>query len=177
VIGPRPAAMTAHLTLTAETVGPLLAALESLGAEAEARRVAVLHDSGLVLAESGEEAHRDRGESGALAAGVFFAARQLARRLGDEAFTGLHYEGASIDFLLADAGPETLLLVVFDDRTRPAIVRACVTKHLPAIAAAAARLHEPPASPVDPATWLPTGPVFRETAAPAGIDLASIFHS
>ena len=169
--------MIAHLTLTAETIGPLLAALEALGREAEARRVSLLHDSGLVLAETGEDAHHDRGESGALAAGAFFAARHLAGRLGESSFNGLHYHGASRDFLLSAAGPEALLLVVFDDRTRPAIVRACVNKHLPAIEAAAARLHAPPpAGP--PSPWLPAAPVFRESApaAPAA-DLSSVFHS
>lgn len=171
--------MTSHLTLTAETIRPLLAALEGLGREAEVRRVALLHDSGLVLAETGEDAHRDHGESGALAAGAFFAARHLASRLGEQSFNGLHYQGASRDFLLASAGPEALLLVVFDDRTRPAIVRACVHRHLPAIEAAAARLHAPP--PISPAgSWAPAAPSFRETL-PVTIaqppDPAAVFHS
>lgn len=169
--------MTAHLTLTAETIRPLLAVLEALTAEAEARRVALLHESGLVLAEMGEDAHQDQGESGALAAGAFFAARHLARRLGEHSFAGLHYQGASRDFLLAAAGPEALLMVVFDDRTRPAIVRACLQKHLPAIETAAARLHaatpSPPPLPVD---WSPQEPVFREHRADDQ-DLAAIFHS
>lgn len=170
----RPAAMTAHLTLTAETIGPLLAALDALSREAEARRVALLHDSGLVLAETGEDAHQDHGESGALAAGAFFAARHLASRLGEQSFAGLHYQGASRDFLLSSAGPESLLLVVFDDRTRPAIVRACLTKHLAGIEAAANRMHAAPSTPL-PTDWLPAAPAFREI--PGAPDLAAIFHS
>ena len=170
--------MIAHLTLTAETIRPLMAALESLASEAEARRVALLHESGLVLAETGEDAHQDHGESGALAAGAFFAARHLARRLGEEAFTGLHYQGASRDFLLAAAGPEALLLVVFDIRTRPAIVRACIGKYLPAVEAAASRLRDQPAPPAAAASWVPDGPSFRETPPPPPPqDLASVFHS
>ena len=164
--------MTAHLTLTPETIRPLLAALESLNNEAEARRVALLHESGLVLAETGEDAHQDHGESGALAAGTFFAACHLARRLGEESFSGLHYQGASRDFLLTAAGPEALLLVVFDQRTRPAIVRACVGQYLPAHEAATA----PPQPTAPPASWLPTGAVFRETT-PATTDLAAVFHT
>ena len=172
-----PAAMTAHLTLTPETIRPLLAALESLNNEAEARRVALLHESGLVLAETGEDAHQDHGETGALAAGTFFAACHLARRLGEESFSGLHYQGASRDFLLTAAGPEALLLVVFDQRTRPAIVRACVGKYLPALEAATARLRSAPPQPTaPPASWLPTGAVFRETT-PATTDLAAVFHT
>jgi len=169
--------MTAHLTLTAETIRPLLAALESLAREAETRRVALLHESGLVLAETGEDAHQDHGESGALAAGAFFAACHLARRLGENSFAGLHYQGATRDFLLTAAGPESLLLVVFDQRTRPAIIRACIGKYLPTIEAAAARLHSPPPH-CPPPPRRPLGPVFREPGtAAATADLASVFHS
>jgi predicted regulator of Ras-like GTPase activity (Roadblock/LC7/MglB family) len=168
--------MTAHLNLTAETIRPLLNVLDALASEAEARRVALLHDSGLVLAETGEDAHGDRGESGALAAGAFFAARHLASRLGDTSFAGLHYQGASRDFLLASAGPEALLLVVFDARTRPAIVRACVAKHLPAIETATSRLHSAPPVTAPDTTWLPASPVFRESSG-AAPDLAALFHS
>lgn len=169
--------MTAHLTLTAETIRPLLAVLDALAAEAEARRVALLHDSGIVLAETGEDAHQDQGESGALAAGAFFAARHLARRLGEPSFNGLHYQGANRDFLLAAAGPEALLMVVFDDRTRPAIVRACLQKYLPAVEAAAARLLVPTPVQASPAVdWSPASPIFREPRADDQ-DLAAIFHS
>lgn len=171
--------MTAHLTLTADTIRPLLAVLNALAAEAEARRVALLHESGIMLAETGEDAHQDQGESGALAAGAFFTARQLASRLGEHSFAGLHYQGANRDFLLVAAGPDALLMVVFDDRTRPAIVRACLNKHLPAIVAAAARLHAAPpgpATPPPPISWSSQEPVFRERLADDQ-DLAAVFHS
>lgn len=178
--------MIAHLTLTTDTIGPLLHTLEALNSEAETRRVALLHDSGLVLAEAGAEAHLDQGESGALAAGTFFAARQLARRLGETAFNGLHYQGAGRDFLMVAAGPEALLLVVFDHRTRPAIVRACLQKHLPAIEAAAARLHVASAPPPPPGhsqahqppqpPWLPHATPFQESEGPA-IDRAAVFSA
>ena len=166
--------MIAHLTLTTDTLRPLLHALDALNSEAETRRVALLHDSGLVLAEAGEEANLDHGESGALAAGTFFAARHLARRLGESAFTGLHYQGAGRDFLLAAAGPEALLLIVFDARTRPAIVRACLQKHLPGIEAATAHLHSPPTAPTG--AWIPETTAFHETSRPSA-DLASVFHT
>jgi len=180
-----PAAMIAHLTLTTETIRPLLHTLEALNSEAETRRVALLHDSGLVLAEAGAEAHLDQGESGALAAGTFFAARHLAQRLGESAFTGLHYQGAGRDFLMVAAGPEALLLIVFDNRTRPAIVRACLQKHLPAIEATAARLHAPPPAapqppPQDPPLtqppWLPHSAPFQETDRLTH-DRAAVFHA
>ncbi len=172
--------MTAHLTLTAETIGPLLTELDALLQEAEALRVSLLHDSGLVIAETGQDAHRDRGESGALAAGAFFAARHLAGRLGDPAFSGLHYHGAHRDFLLEAAGPEALLLVVFDARTSPAIVRACVRKHRSAIESATARLHTAPAEaawPVPPteAAWPDPFPAFRESNS--AVDTGPILRS
>ncbi len=194
--------MTAHLILTSETLRPILAALEALAQEAEARRVALLHESGIVLADCGEDARLDQGESGALAAGAFLTARHLARRLGEDSFAGLHYQGVHRDFLLTAVDPESLVLIVFDHRTKPAIVRACAHKYLPALAAATAILRQQPQpahtsppprvsvpSPAPPRSpsfapspapppapvapaWLPDQPILRE-CAPPGRDLAA----
>ncbi|MFN0127543.1 MAG: roadblock/LC7 domain-containing protein [Verrucomicrobiales bacterium] len=167
--------MTAHLCLTAHSIRPILAALEALTQEAESRRSALLHDSGLVLAEYGEDAGQDQGESGALAAGAFFTARHLARRLGEESFAGLHYQGVHRDFFLTAVGSEALLLVVFDQRTKPAIIRACVHKYLPALEAATAKLRDP-LPPLPSESWVTDPPPpFRESS-PAP-DLAAVFSA
>lgn len=105
--------------------------LSHLCAEAEALYAGLLQDSGLLICDYGDASCRDAGETGALASGTFFAARQLAQRLKENEFTGLSYEGADRHFLLAPAGADTLLFIVFNSNTRPAIVRACVRKILP----------------------------------------------
>jgi len=168
--------MIDHLTLTEETVRPLLALLQALAQEAEARRVALLHESGLVLAECGEDAHRDHGESGALAAGAFFAARHLAGRLGDESFAGLHYQGTTREFLLTAIGRESLLFIVFDQRTRPAIVRACVQKLHTAIEAATSRIHRPTHGRFAEPGWPATPDIFRESPPPPAADTPTILR-
>ncbi len=117
--------------LSTDSARAIRGLLIRLGKESEARYTALLQDSGLVLCDAGDAAYRDAGETGALASGTFFAAQQLARRLQENDFTGLHYEGADRHFLLAPAGADTLLFVVFGPETRPAIVRACVRKILP----------------------------------------------
>ena len=117
--------------------------------ESDARYAAIVQDSGFVVADEGEASYHDLGETGALATGTFFAARALARRLGEGAFAGLHYEGADRHFLLAPLGDDCLLLVVFTDQTRPAIVRACVRSVLPSLTAAVAAFATGPVPPPD----------------------------
>jgi predicted regulator of Ras-like GTPase activity (Roadblock/LC7/MglB family) len=130
------------LNLTADCSRNLRSSLARLCHESDARYAAIVQDSGFVVADEGEASYHDLGETGALATGTFFAARALARRLGEANFAGLHYEGSDRHFLLAPIGDDCLLLVVFTDQTRPAIVRACVRKVLPSLTAAVAALGE-----------------------------------
>jgi predicted regulator of Ras-like GTPase activity (Roadblock/LC7/MglB family) len=154
------------LNLTSEGSRDLRAALEELCRESDAHYAAIVQDSGFVVADEGEASYHDLGETGALATGTFFAARALARRLGEDAFTGLQYDGADRHFLLAPVGEDCLLLVVFTDRTRPAIVRACVRRVLPRLAATVGALSGPAvpgpvrsALPSEiPGPWAETGP-------------------
>jgi predicted regulator of Ras-like GTPase activity (Roadblock/LC7/MglB family) len=133
------------LNVSAEHSRDLRSLLAHLCHESDARYAAIVQDSGFVVADEGEASYHDLGETGALATGTFFAARALARRLGEANFAGLHYEGADRHFLLAPVGDDCLLLVVFADQTRPAIVRACVRQVLPRVTGAVAALAESPA--------------------------------
>jgi hypothetical protein len=133
------------LNLTREGSRTLRATLGELCRESDAHYAAVVQDSGFVVADEGDASYHDLGETGALATGTFFAARALARRLGESAFAGLQYDGADRHFLLAPVADDCLLLVVFTGRTRPAIVRACARRALPALAAGLGALATAPA--------------------------------
>lgn len=134
------------LALTTESLRPLRQAVETLRAEAEACSVVLLQDCGLPLMETGDTAGQDAGESGALAVGAFFAARQLALRLGETDFTGLHYEGKSRHFLVMPVDDAHFLLVVFDHRSSLAVARACARRALPDLASAVEQALAPSAN-------------------------------
>ncbi len=122
-------------SLSLDTSRALRQTLTALSAEAELRYAAICQDSGMVLAEHGDEALHDQGEIGALATGAFATVAELAKRLGEKQFEGLHYQGAGRHFFLCPLLPEFFLLCVFDNDTKIAIVRACTTRHVSALRA------------------------------------------
>lgn len=132
------------LSLSSEASRALREGLDDFCAEADLRYAAVLQDAGMVLAECGDAACRDQGETGAIATGAFFASQALAQRLGEGDFSGLHYEGRQRHFFIASVTTETLVLCVFGNETKIAIVRACARRHLPRLAAALRRMQAAP---------------------------------
>ena len=89
---------------------------------------ALLEESGTVCADAGDDSLRDHGETAALAVGAFHAAREVARRLGETAFEGLAHEGSQRHFYLSPVNERFLLLSVFGNDTRLALVRACAAR-------------------------------------------------
>jgi predicted regulator of Ras-like GTPase activity (Roadblock/LC7/MglB family) len=132
------------LNLTADAARALRQALTDFHADADLRYAAVIEESGVVLCEHGDPAHHDHGETAAIATGAFFAAQTLARRLGESEFSGLHYEGSQRHFFLAPLTAQTILLCVFANETRIAIVRACARRAIIALSAALRRMTDAP---------------------------------
>lgn len=137
------------LHLTADAARALRQALIEFHADADLRYAAVLDESGVVLCEHGDSAHRDHGETAAIATGSFFAAQTLAQRLGESEFSGLHYEGSQRHFFLAPLTAETILFCVFANETRIAIVRACARRSIPELKAALRRMIDAPPEMAD----------------------------
>lgn len=161
---------TPHLALTAQALRPLREAMEKLCRESEASSAALLQDCGQALMETGE-ARPDAGENGALAVGAFFAARQLALRLGETDFAGLHYEGKSRHFFVTPVDAAHFLLLVFDHRSSLAVVRACARRALPELASTVAYLLNQSANIV-PFTLPPEAPSALFSEQPRGAGLA-----
>ena len=105
-------------------------------AQSDTAYAALLEESGCVYADAGDESLRDHGETAALAVGAWHATREVARRLGEPGFHGLSHEGTARHFHISPVDDHYLLLSVFGNDTKLAIVRA--TAHKSAIALRAA---------------------------------------
>ena len=117
-------------------------------AHSDTTYAALLEESGLTYADAGDESLRDRGETAALATGAYHATREVARRLGEPAFEGLYHEGSERHFYISPVDNHFLLLSVFGNDTRLAIVRATASRTAVALRdalAAGATLETPPA--------------------------------
>ena len=103
-------------------------------ATAEVLYTALLEESGIVCADAGDESMRDHGETAALAVGAYHAVQEVARRLGESHFEGLHHKGKHRHFFLSPVNERFMLLSVFGEETRLAIVNACANRAAPRLA-------------------------------------------
>lgn len=102
-------------------------------AESGAAYAALLEESGFLYADAGDESLRDQGETAALSVGAWHAAREVARRLGEEDFHGICQEGTSRHFYISPVDERFLLLTVFGNDTKSALIRATATRFAPAL--------------------------------------------
>ena len=108
--------------------GSLSRALAVHCADTDTAYAALLEESGMVFADAGDESLRDRGETAALAVGAYHATREVARRLGEPMFEGLHHEGRERHFYISPVDGQFMLLSVFGNNTKLAIVRAIAAR-------------------------------------------------
>ena len=106
------------------TGGGLRHVLSAHCAAADVAYAALLEEGGTVFADAGDESLRDRGETAALAVGAYHAVQEVARRLGEPVFEGLCHEGRDRHFYISPVDGRFLLISVFGNETRLAIVRA-----------------------------------------------------
>lgn len=102
--------------------------LKDLSHRADLLSVALLHETGVVLEQLGDERFSDRGEIGALTAGAFHATAMLGKRLGDSNVEGLCHEGRYQSFMIVPVDTERLLLAVFPAACKPGVVRLCLQR-------------------------------------------------
>ncbi len=102
-------------------------------AQCGAAYAALLEESGFLYADAGDEALRDCGETAALAVGAWHATRELAHRFGETNFNGITHEGRDRHFHISPVDERFLLLTVFNNDTKLALVRATATKAAPAL--------------------------------------------
>ena len=97
-------------------------------ADSDTSYAALIEESGIIYADAGDESLRDSGETAALATGSYHATREVARRLGESDFEGLCHEGRERHFYISPVDGRFLLLSVFGNETKLAIVRATAAR-------------------------------------------------
>ena len=113
---------------------------------------ALLEESGAVFADAGDESLRDQGETAALAVGAYHAVQEVARRLGEPVFEGLCHEGRDRHFYISPVDARFMLLSVFGNDTRLAIIRATASRTAAALRECLAGGALPEAPPPRPGT-------------------------
>ncbi|HWB05055.1 MAG TPA: roadblock/LC7 domain-containing protein [Verrucomicrobiales bacterium] len=113
-----------HFSASRQSGFGLRQALALHCASSDTLYAALLEESGMVFADAGDETLRDQGETAALAVGAFHAVQEVARRLGDSVFEGLCHEGRERHFYISPVDERFMLLSVFGNETKLAIVRA-----------------------------------------------------
>ena len=139
---------SAPLTLGHQTGRSLHQILAAYCQSTDVAYAALLEESGMVCADAGDEKLRDHGEMAALAVGAYHATQQVALRLGETGFEGLSHEGKNRHFYLSPVDARFILLSIFTNDTRLAIVRAGAQKTGNAMCLCLSEAQAPPADPV-----------------------------
>jgi predicted regulator of Ras-like GTPase activity (Roadblock/LC7/MglB family) len=115
--------LNGHLVLTKSHADRIDRALLELLKKAEARCALLVQQNGRLLAQRGRTEGLNVEGLAALVAGCFATTREMARLLGEPEFSVLFNQGQSehIHNLLVD--DETILTVLFDQRTTIGMVR------------------------------------------------------
>jgi predicted regulator of Ras-like GTPase activity (Roadblock/LC7/MglB family) len=120
---------TTDLVITADDLAEWEGALREMLRSSGARCVLLVNrDDGSVLASEGFVDTLDRTSLGALAAGSFASAREIANLVGEEEFSVLFHQGKQQHIHVNLAGERGLLMTLFDDATTVGLVRLCAKK-------------------------------------------------
>ena len=117
-----------HFSAPAQSGSGLRQALSAHCNASDILYAALLEESGMVYADAGDETLRDHGETAALAVGAYHAVQEVARRLGESVFEGLFHEGRERHFYISPIDGRFMLLSVFGNETKLAIVRASAVR-------------------------------------------------
>jgi len=120
---------TTDLVITANDLAEWEGALQEMLRSSGARCVLLVNrDDGSVLASEGFVDALDRTSLGALAAGAFASAREIAHLVGEEEFSVLFHQGKRYHIHVNVAGERGLVMTIFDDGTTVGLVRLCARK-------------------------------------------------
>jgi predicted regulator of Ras-like GTPase activity (Roadblock/LC7/MglB family) len=109
--------MTEEKTRRLETV------LITLRQRSEAQAVFLTDRGGNILAEKKAHTYSQEDNIIALAAGSFFATRELARLLGEPEFKCVFHQGTCTSVYMQSTTSDLLMIVVYGKETNPGLVR------------------------------------------------------
>jgi len=113
----------ANFILYKEDIDRLNKVLGHLLSSASATFVLLVHKDGNLLANQGYTKAFDTTALAALAAGSYAATRAIAQMIGENEFTVLFHKGRTDNIHISLVDEDCILVLVFDDRTNPGLVR------------------------------------------------------
>ncbi len=106
----------------------IIAVIDRLIREANAKSIFLVDKSGQLIAECGEVKNIDTAGLASLTAGNFAASGGLAKLLGEKEFPVHFHQGERDSLHMSLVGERTILLVVFDERSSLGLVKLRVKK-------------------------------------------------
>lgn len=92
---------------------------------AETEALFLCDRGGYILAEALVEEYKHNENIAALAAGSFYATREIARLVGEPEFRCVFHEGDNKGIYMQNTAADLLLVVVFGRQTNPGLVKLC----------------------------------------------------
>jgi predicted regulator of Ras-like GTPase activity (Roadblock/LC7/MglB family) len=112
-----------QFNLSVEKSTEIEAVLLDLLVRAEAGAVFLCDRGGNILVQNTTEEYQHEENIAALAAGSFFATRELARLIGEPVFQYIFHRGERTSIFMQQSAGDTLLLVVFGKESNPGLVK------------------------------------------------------
>lgn len=113
----------AQALMTEEQVQRLNTTLNTLRHRSEAQAVFLCDRGGNIIAENVQETYSQEENIIALAAGSFFATRELAKLLGEPEFKCVFHQGSKTSVYMQSTETDLLMIVVYGKESNPGLVR------------------------------------------------------
>ena len=126
--GDEPVNANADLILYEEEFQLIVAEVERLCRDANAKVVFLVDKNGQLIASSGNASGMDTTSLASLTAGNIAATGGLAKLLGEKEFSILFHEGEKDNMHISLVGDRVILVVIFDSRTSLSLVRLRVKR-------------------------------------------------
>jgi len=120
--------MDTQLVMYEEDFKKVLAGIQRLVRDANAKGVFVVDKNGQLIAEAGEVRGIDTTSLASLTAGCIAATGGLAKLIGEDDFPVHFHQGARDNLHITLVGKRVILVVIFDDRSSLGLVRLRVKK-------------------------------------------------
>ncbi len=120
--------LESQLVMQQEDFESVLAIIEKLVHDANAKGVFVVDKAGQLVAEAGEMQGIDSTSLASLTAGCIAATGGLAKIVGEEEFPIHFHQGERDNLHMTLVGSRTILVIVFDERSSLGLVRLRVKK-------------------------------------------------
>lgn len=99
--------------------------LMDLLVRSEAEAIFLCNRGGYILAQTAVHAYEHTDNIAALAAGSFFATREIASLVGEPAFRCVFHQGEHKSIYMQNTGMDLLVVVVFGRQSNPGLVKLC----------------------------------------------------